>query len=87
MWIWLTSLVTLNPILCQWQQGKSWNSSLGSAWVRSFACPSLQQMARYCCIHLDLFAVGEFLCLSGYCLLMIGAQWVLPKVAPNSKKS
>jgi len=41
MWIWLTSLVVLTPVL-------------------------------YGCIHLDLFAVGEFLCMSAYFLLMAG---------------
>ncbi|CAE7888409.1 Cetn4 [Symbiodinium necroappetens] len=41
MWIWLTSLVLLTPVL-------------------------------YGCIHLDLFAVGEFLCMSAYFLLMAG---------------
>ena len=30
------------------------------------------QRVRYGCIHLDLFAVGEFLCMSAYFLLMAG---------------
>ena len=44
-------------------------------WLLAILFEQVLWRARYGCIHLDLFAVGEFLCLSAYFLLIAGGTW------------